>query len=209
MQNNNLIKTVAGFLFLMFAFSCTENKELGLPEPIIVTLEESDHPAVGNENAPVRLVIFTDFECSYCKDFSDNVESLKKDYVGSGKVRLVIRNYPLEMHSHAFQAALCVTCAEEQGAFWEMYNTLFENQSILSDENYLKWATEMNLDTVQFKSCMLSEEATNRTNSDLADGEKIGVTGTPAFIINNEMYIGAPDEELLRRMLDDAIERSK
>jgi protein-disulfide isomerase len=134
---------------------------------------------------------------------------LKKDYVGGGKVRLVIRNFPLEMHSNAFQAALCATCADEQGAFWEMYNTLFENQSILSEENYLKWASEMDLDTVQFKSCMLSEEAKNRTNSDLADGEKIGITGTPAFIINNEMYVGAPDEELLRQMLDDAIERAE
>jgi protein-disulfide isomerase len=189
--------------------TCTEKEELGLPEPVIVSLEESDHPSVGSDDAPVRLVIFTDFECGYCKDFSDNVASLKKDYVGGGKVRLVIRNFPLEMHSNAFQAAICSTCAGEQGSFWEMYDTLYKNQSILSDENYIKWADELDLDTVQFKSCMLSDEVRNQTNSDLADGRKIGITGTPAFIINNEMYIGAPDEELLRRMLDDAIERSK
>ncbi len=215
MQNNNLIKTVCLLCITLIWTSCrqsntSESSETSNgPEPTIVSVEDKGSPSIGSENAPIRLIVFTDFECGYCKDLSDNIESLKKDYVAAGKVRLVIRNFPLEMHENALGAALCASCADEQGAFWEMYRILYENQEDLSDDNFVKWATEIDLDTGSFISCMASEKSLAKINDDISHARELGIEGTPAFIINNEMYVGAPDEELLRQMLDEALEKSK
>lgn len=212
MQKDNLIKFVCFLGVILIGLSCQQNKDSKAsegPESTIVSVEDEGRPSIGSENAPIRLIVFTDFECGYCKDLSDNIESIKKDYVASGKVRLVIRNFPLEMHDHALGAALCASCADEQGAFWEMYGVLYQNQADLSGNNFIKWAAEMDLDTVAFISCMKSEKTLEKINEDISQARKLGISGTPAFIINDEMYMGAPDEELLRQMLDEAIEKTK
>lgn len=143
MQKDNLIKFVCFLGVILIGLSCQQNKDSKAserPESTIVSVEDEGRPSIGSENAPIRLIVFTDFECGYCKDLSDNIESIKKDYVASGKVRLVIRNFPLEMHDQALGAALCASCADEQGAFWEMYGVLYQNQADLSGNNFIKWA---------------------------------------------------------------------
>jgi len=93
------------------------------------TISESNIPAFGNANAPVTLVEFSDFECPFCqKYFSESYPQIKKDYIDTGKVKVVFKHYPLSFHPSAKPMAVAAECANEQGKFWEMHDKMFEEQ---------------------------------------------------------------------------------
>lgn len=168
-------------------------------------VDDGGNPYQGSPDAPVTLIVFSDFECQSYQQFYHLLKSIKMDYIESGKIRYVYRDYPLDMHEHALNAAICANCAGKQQAYWEMYAKLYENQDQLSDEHYLVWAKELRLDLEAFKSCLSAEEIISEVVNDLRTAKNMLISGTPAFIINNEMYIGVPPEEVFRIMLDDAI----
>ncbi|MCH7515328.1 MAG: DsbA family protein [Bacteroidetes bacterium] len=171
-------------------------------------VDDGGNPYQGSPDAPVTLIVFSDFECPSCQQFYHIQESVKKDYIESGMVRHVLRDYPLEMHEHAVGAAICANCGGKQKAYWKMYAKLCENQGKLSEVHYLTWVEEMGLDLNAFKSCLNAEEAKSEVMNDLKTAENMQIGGTPAFIINNEMYGGVPPEEVFRIMLDDAIAKA-
>ncbi len=228
MQINNL--KLAGVLFLisLMLVSCSKGKQeaeaeaepgesqsvpadeirRSIPPPEIVKVDDGGNPYQGNPDAPVTLIVFSDFECPSCQQFYHMLESVKEDYIESGMVRYVHRDYPLDMHEHAVGAAICANCAGQQDSYWEMYAKLYENQDKLSEEYYLKWAEELGLDMDTFKSCLNAEEARSEVMNDLKTAQDMQIGGTPAFIINNEMYGGVPPEEVFRVMLDDAVAKA-
>ncbi|MCH8234184.1 MAG: DsbA family protein [Bacteroidetes bacterium] len=226
MQINNL--KLAGVLFLvsLMLVSCsrvkqdieaepeeskltkTNNIRSSIPRPKFVEVDDGGNPYQGSPDAPVTLIVFSDFECQSCQQFYHLLKSIKMDYIESGKIRYVYRDYPLDIHEHALSAAICANCAGKQKAYWEMYAKLYENQDQLSDEHYLVWAKELRLDLEAFKSCLNAEEIISEVVNDLRTAKNMLISGTPAFIINNEMYIGVPPEEVFRIMLDDAIAKA-
>ncbi|MBI2124937.1 thioredoxin domain-containing protein [Candidatus Woesearchaeota archaeon] len=177
------------------------NSELA---PVEVSVD--DDPALGLEDAPVTMVEFSDFQCPFCKKANDEaLKEVKDKYVEAGKLKIVYRDFPLEFHPEAEVAAIAAECADEQGKFWEYHDLLFANQDSLSDANYKKWAVELGLDEEEFNECYKGLEYLNEVRADMADGQKYGVSGTPAFFINGRMISGAQPYAVFEQEIEAAL----
>jgi protein-disulfide isomerase len=144
----------------------------------------------GDENAPITIVEFSDFQCPFCKKAHPIVKELLSKY--PGKVRLAYRDFPLsEIHPAALIAAEASRCAAEQGKFWQYHDRLFETQNQLDRASLGKNAEELGLDRSQFDDCMNSGKFRAQIGRDFQDGTRAGVTGTPAFFINGVALTGA------------------
>ncbi|WNM58659.1 DsbA family protein [Candidatus Nitrospira allomarina] len=144
----------------------------------------SDDPTLGSQKAKVAIVEFTDYQCPYCAKYhSDTFENLKKEYIDTGKVQYVLRDFPLDFHAYAIGAAIAANCAGEQDAYWQMNHQLFSNQSELGDGLYQKLARSLGLNMDLFESCVNSPEQIQEVDADVVYGQEIGVNGTPTFFI--------------------------
>ncbi len=151
-----------------------------------------DDPQMGENKAKVTIVEFSDFECPYCAKFHQQTfPQIKKDYIDTGKVRFIYRDFPLPFHNHAQKAAEASECADEQGKYWEYHNLLFENYDSLSVENLKKFAVDLKLDTAKFNSCLDSGKMSSEVSKDSQEGQGYGVSGTPAFFVNGKLLTGA------------------
>ena len=121
------------------------------------------------------------------------------------KVQLVFRDYPLNFHEHAQISAEAANCAADQGKFWEYHDMLFENQGALAKPNLVQYATNLQLDMASFNQCLDSGKYTNDVKQDMADGQAIGVTGTPAFFINGRFLNGAVPYEQFAAIIDEEL----
>lgn len=150
-------------------------------------ITKNDHVR-GNFNAPITLVVFSDFQCSFCSKFEETAKEISKNY--KDKVRIVFKHYPLSFHQNAQKAAETTECANEQGKFWEMHDKLFANQEQLGIDNFKKWAKELNLDSKKFDGCLDSGKYSEKVKKDLAEGQSKGVEGTPATFVNGKFIEG-------------------
>ncbi|NVJ22904.1 thioredoxin domain-containing protein [Myxococcus sp. AM011] len=180
------------------------NVTITLPEPPRPPAERKTVSAVGPskgpDNAPITIVEFSDFQCPFCSRAIGAVDQVMKDY--DGKVKLVFRQFPLDFHKEAQKAAEASLCANDQGKFWEMHDKLFASQSALQVENLKKYAGELKLDQAKFDKCLDSGEKAATVKSDMADAQKVGVSGTPAFFINGIMLSGAQPVEEFKSIID-------
>jgi protein-disulfide isomerase len=177
----------------------TANMKITLPEPPRPTVAATG-AAKGPENAPVTIVEFSDFQCPYCSRANESVAQVMKAY--PNQVRLVFRHFPLEFHQNAPKAAEAALCAQDQGKFWEMHDTLFANQKALEVPALKGYAKQLGLDTAKFDKCLDSGEKASIVATDMADGKKVGVNGTPAFFINGILLSGAQPFEEFKRVID-------
>jgi len=172
------------------------------PTPI-VAVSEDDDPVLGDKNAPVTIIEFSDFQCSFCKRLREQtIEPLKKEYIETGKVKLVYRDYPLGFHQYAHISAEAAECADDQGKFWEYHDKLFENQQFLDEASLKKYAEELKLDTKEFNECLDSGKHKAEVDKDISDGTAAGVTGTPASFINGRKMVGAQPYEAFRQAIE-------
>ena len=154
----------------------------------------------GKPEAPVEMIVYSDFECPFCADFADTVKKIQEEF--SGKVMIVYRHFPLELHSQAIPAALAAECAAEQGKFWEMHDKLFEDsrEGFMNQEVFKEDAQEVGLNTVKFSQCLKIEKYKDKISDQIAEGKEAGVTGTPTIFVNGEIFPGAyPWEDFTRR----------
>lgn len=173
-----------------------------------VSVSVDDDAVLGNKNAPVTVIEFSDFECPFCgRAFADAVTGIKRDYVDKGKVRFVYRDFPLSFHPMAVPAAEAAECAHEQGKFWEYHDKIFTNQESLSQENLKKWASELGMDSSKFNSCVDSRKFKSEVEKDFSDGSAAGVSGTPTFYIGNDkdgyiQVVGAQPYAVLKQAIE-------
>jgi protein-disulfide isomerase len=142
----------------------------------------------GNPDAPVTLEEYGDFQCPPCGQFAAFVEELRKEY--DSRLRIIFRNFPLPAHKHAQEAAQAAEAAGLQGKFWEMYDTLYRQQSIWSDASdarglFESFAGMIGLDVNQFKKDMDSDKVKQKIDSDRALADSLGIKVTPTLFINN------------------------
>lgn len=142
-------------------------------------------PRRGSEDAKVAIVEFSDYQCPYCGRFHrQTLPQLKKEYIDSGKVMLVYRDFPLGNHPQAVPAAIAAKCAGEQDAYWQANKRLFSNQRKLGEGFYESLASKLDLpEPERYKNCLGSEEQRERVRGDFEAGRKAGVRGTPTFFI--------------------------
>jgi len=163
-------------------------------------------PSRGPVGAPVTIIEFSDFQCPYC----DRVQpALRQVFEAYGEnVRLIYRDFPLEMHPDAGRAAAAATCAGEQGKFWEMHEKIFSNQSALAAERLSRYAGEIGVDGGKFEACMVEPRHAQALEASMTEAKSLGVRGTPAFFINGRMLVGAQPFEAFARIIDDELARA-
>ena len=201
----NVWKVTTTILLILVIAFIIKDETKGSSSPSAKTdIDYQDDDAVlGDPNAPVTVVEFSDFECPYCKKaYEDSVKQLKTEYVSTGKVKFVYRDYPLGFHPKAQKAAEASECAHEQNKFWEMHDKLFENQASLSEVNYKKWATELGMDSNKFNDCLDTGKYANEVAADTAAGNALGVSGTPTFFVNGQKIVGAVPYAQLKQVVD-------
>ena len=164
------------------------------PESPVFSISTTDQPSLGNTNAPVTIVAFTDYQCPSCAAMHPTLERLVKEY--GNKVRLVTRDFPLNQHHEAFKAAEAAEAAREQGKYWEYIQVLMHNQSALSVEKLKSYATEVGLDRARFDSALDSAKFAESIQRDLEDGMKLGLNATPTIFINGRRVSAKSYEEL-------------
>lgn len=151
-----------------------------------------DDPVMGDKNAPVTLIEFSDYECPFCKrHFDQTLPQLKKDYIDTGKVKMVFRDFPLSFHDPmATTEAIAANCAREQGgdtAYFKFHDEMFKrttsNGNGLSKDQLYTISTDLGLNTDNLKSCVEAEKYKDEVTKDIADGSAGGVSGTPGFFI--------------------------
>ncbi|MFL5604486.1 MAG: DsbA family protein [Gemmatimonadaceae bacterium] len=158
------------------------------PSQLVVPLSGRDHVA-GSLEAPIVLVEYGDFECSYCGRAYPIVKAAQRHF---GKdLAVVFRHFPLaEIHPHARLAAEAAEEAGAQGEFWRMHDMLFENQGALEQQDLLAYAESLGLDVTRFARELTSGAHTKRVRDDFRGGVRSGVNGTPTFFINGARYDG-------------------
>jgi protein-disulfide isomerase len=156
---------------------------------------ERDHVR-GSDDAPVTLVEYGDFECPFCGQAEPVVRELVNDF--GHDLRYVFRHLPLsDVHPHAQLAAEAAEAADDQGAFWEMHDLLFEHQDALEPKDLITYAEQLGLDVGRFAEQLRRHEHAGRIASDVDDADLSGVSGTPTFFVNGLRHQGAYDIETL------------
>lgn len=155
--------------------------------PVVVTgvplVTEADH-IQGDANAEITIITYTDFECPYCKRFHPTMKQVMEEY--NGKVRWVLRDFPLSFHANAASAANAVECAGELGKYWEFTDKIFES-SELGKDAYVKIATDLGLNADTFTKCVDDNKYADSIDTEADGGAAAGVSGTPAsFIIDKQ-----------------------
>lgn len=187
----------------------------GQPAPgTKVDVDEGHLPAKGDDNAKVTIIEFSDFQCPFCKQWFDQTkDQLFKDYVDTGKVKFLYRQYPIaQLHPNAEEASLASECANDQDKFWEYHDLLFAEQNSWANlpdptSNFSTYATQLGLNKSDFDQCMSSEELKSNVTKDMQDGSAAGVNGTPTFFINGVALVGAQPYDSFKAAIEKELSK--
>ena len=163
----------------------------------------------GPKDAAVVVVEFSDFQCPFCRRFADDTSAKIREAYGD-KIRYVFKNLPLKsIHPHALGAALAGQCAQEQGKFWEYYHKLFENQRNLDADKLADYAEAVGINKGKFTACVARKDIADKIEADIQGAIKLGVNGTPGFIIAGTKLSGAQPFENFKAEIDKALAEAK
>jgi protein-disulfide isomerase len=184
--------------------------------PVKVAFDNS--PVLGNKNAQVAVVEFSDYECPFCKRYFDETYSqIKKDYIDTGKVKLVFRNLPLSFHQNAHKQAQAALCARDQGGdetYFKYHDEIFKrtksNGTGLAHDQLPVIAQDLGLNVNNFNQCLDTEKYVQKVDKDIEDATSYGATGTPSFFIgkvdgeavNGQILVGAQPYTSFKAALD-------
>jgi protein-disulfide isomerase len=142
-------------------------------------------PVLGQDDARVTLIEYSDYQCPFCARHSkQTMPEIIRNYVDDGKVKFVMREFPIpNLHPRAGAASEAALCARDQGKYWEMHDILFDNQRKMSDEDLTGYATTIGLDMNAYSSCMEQKKYAEQVQKDIAEGRRMGVSGTPSFVL--------------------------
>ena len=173
-----------------------------LAGPIITDFD----PGMGDRSAPITIVEFSDFECSYCYEQEPVLKKIMAAY--KNKIRLIWKDYPVsDQNSISFQAAIAARCADEQGKFWAYHDFLFDNNKSLNSETYYEIANLLDLNIASFKKCLNSEKVRNLILDNIEEANALDINGVPFIYINDQEVMGEISLGELERMVE--IELSK
>jgi protein-disulfide isomerase len=175
------------------------------PEPPIQAITTEGGVSRGNVNAPVTVVVFTDMECPHCAETHPVLQSVASSY--GDKVRLVIRDFPLDMHPEARKAAEAAHAAEAQGKYFEYIEILYKNQKALDVASLKKYATDLALDRTKFDAALDTGKYATVVTRNVSDGQSYAVTSTPTIFVNG-VKVSDITEIGIRAAIDRALSKS-
>ena len=178
---------------------------LPFPDAARVDVSADDDPFMGPQDAPITIIQFAEYQCPYCGKAGESVDQVMKEY--EGKVKMVYRDFPLSFHDRAVPAAVAANCAGEQGKYWEMHDLLMGNQRALTESDLTAHATTLTLDLDKWNTCRKDPKQAAEVNKDFEDGQKVGVSGTPAFFVNGVMLSGAVPFSQFKEIIDRELQQ--
>ena len=191
--------------------------QLPTKQPSIpLKISTDNDPIIGNPDAPITIIEFSDFQCPFCARFHvETLPSIMNEYIDKGQVKLVFRDFPIQsIHPNALPASVASECANEQGKFKEMHDKLFENQKEWSNQSldnlmitFTQYALDIGLEDETFDTCLKNGKYVEEIQKDLDDGRNYGITGTPGFFVGNDQigFIelkGAQPFENFKKVID-------
>ncbi len=189
---------------------------LGLPTGKYIqapTINKND-ATIGNKDAKVKIILFSDHQCPFCAKFFDEIVNTSKNF--GDKVVLVYKDFPLEFHSQAMNAAMAGECAKDQGKFWEMSKKLYDTQKQwgnLKDDKakgfFKQQAKGLGLDMEKFDGCLENGEHKETIENSQKEGRSFGITGTPSVFINDQFVPGVVPADRLKEMIQVEIDKAE
>jgi protein-disulfide isomerase len=173
-------------------------------DDLVAALEHGAGPSKGPANAPIIMVGFSDFQCSYCRKFwHETFPQIEADYIRPGKMRFVYRHLAI-LGGPSLLAAQAATCADDQGSFWQYHEALFGSMApfLLTASRLKQIAARLGLDRKSFDVCLDSRRYAERIETETLLAHALGATGTPAFLINGQLLIGAYPFQAFQKQLD-------
>jgi protein-disulfide isomerase len=164
-------------------------------------------PALGSATAPVTIIEFSDFQCSFCKKFwADTLPRLKEAYIDKGTARFIYRHFAI-LGKHSEQAALASECAAEQGKFWEYHDRLFKHQGGLAftDAKLKQYASDIGLNAKAFAGCLGAGKYREKIERETAAAISLGGRGTPFFLVNQRTLVGAQPYVVFEKLIDEEL----
>jgi protein-disulfide isomerase len=162
----------------------TQPQQAAPPQPAIAKITNLKGFVMGRADAPLTMIEFTDLQCPFCRQYAATTfDQIKKNWIDTGQLRYISRDFPLDFHPQAMPAARAARCAGEQGKFWELRLALMRNANLLSPDYITKTADDLKLDTKAFAACTASAKFDAEIQSDVREGTTIGIDGTPTFVI--------------------------
>lgn len=186
-----------------------KTQELGLPAGKYLALPEinEDDPISGPKDAKVKVVIFSDYQCPYCKLLFKSLRDTMNQYKDT--VMFDYKHLPLDFHPQANNAALASICAQEQGKFWEYSDKLYASQAEWSNTKdttkFKDYARTLGLKAADFNKCLDDKKYQNKINVDKAEASDFGISGTPALFINDDFETGALSTDQLKTTIDEKL----
>jgi protein-disulfide isomerase len=171
--------------------------------PRRLQIDLSEAHLSGPADARVKLVVFSDFQCPFCRDLAPILNQVRNQF--PHEVALGFHHFPIESHRRAFPAALAAECAAEQGKFWEYHDKLFAEGGDLSDSKLLALADSLSLDQKRFAECLKSEKPKQRVEASRRDAANSGLEGVPAVFLNGLRVEGPLDYENLVRKINELL----
>ncbi|MEW5774551.1 MAG: thioredoxin domain-containing protein [Thermodesulfobacteriota bacterium] len=175
---------------------------LAPPESALLAVDLGDSPSLGPADAPVTVVEFSDYECPACRRGHAAVRAMREKY--RDRVRWVFKDYPLAMHEHARPAAEAARCGGDQGRFWELQDMLYAAAD-LTRPGLEKLAGDLGLDRERFGRCLDEGGHAAAVDRDLAEAARLGLEGTPAYVVNGRLVSGAPSAEKFSQIIESAL----
>jgi len=199
---------IATFILLAF-FSDNQNINNSSPSTVNKVQEAdlykntADDPSLGNEEALVRIVEFSDFQCPFCQQSFSVVREILNKY--GNDIYFTYRDFPVsQIHPESLKAAEAGQCAHEQDKFWLMHDKIFINQENIEAYNLKRYALEIGLDADKFNNCLDSGKYSQEVNTDYIDGIGLGVVGTPTFFINGYRISGSIPKDIFIKLIEQA-----
>lgn len=166
-----------------------------------VNVSTDGDPSIGPSDAPITIVEFSDYQCPYCQSwYQQTYDQLMANY--PDKILFVYRDLPLPGHPESLPAAEAANCAGEQGAYWKFHDDLFSGQYSLGRAAYEQYASDLGLDTATFSACLDDHRYQDEVKADYSDAVRIGLSGTPSFVINGRILVGAQPFEQFKAIID-------
>ncbi|MEZ0256438.1 MAG: thioredoxin domain-containing protein [Chthoniobacter sp.] len=161
---------------------------------------------LGSAQAPVQVVVFSDFECGFCRQLTTVLHRVQAEFAPD--VAIVYRHFPLEGHPRALPAAIAAECAAEQGAFWPYHDKLFAGEGDLTDARFLELAVSLGLDLQRFTACLQSAPPRQVVEANFREAMELGLPGTPCVFINGRRFQGALTYENLVKRIKEVVPKS-
>jgi len=172
-----------------------------------VEFDLTKSPWKGNPAAPITIVEFADFECPHCALMGNILTEVIKERPKA--VKVYFKQFPLPFHKMAPLASQATLAAHRQDSFWPMHDLVFSHQSELSPDHFMKFAEQLGLNMMIFRTDFASPEIQQQIEAERAEGAKAGLQGTPTLYFNGKIYSGEANKEAIITHIDNLLERPK